>query len=67
MSSFAWIRVEDSLPRADILVLAYAEGLFEIAIYRALGYWANDDNDRIEDVTHWAPLPEPPVISVEGS
>ena len=63
-----WISVEDRLPEsAGEWVLVYADGA-----YNCIGYtlqagfhdWcSNRDglNVCIEDITHWQPLPEPPV------
>ncbi len=59
-----WVRVEDELPDIAVKVVAYAEGQI-ITAWRTffsepIGQWDTNDAVRIDNITHWMPLPEPP-------
>lgn len=68
-----WTRVEDQLPEEDTLVLVCtkAHGWF-LGFYMGEGSiiaqgWYRDTDDgveRLEQVTHWMPLPNPPCDSI---
>jgi hypothetical protein len=60
-----WISVKDRLPetkygtwsKEDCLLLT----LYNYEIGRTKdGEWVDMNNDALEDVTHWMPLPKPP-------
>lgn len=62
-----WISVEDEMPKIkygtwsieDYLVLT----MYGYSIGRTKeGQWVDMDNDTIEDVTHYMPLPELPIL-----
>ncbi len=66
-----WISVKDRLPDNEVLVLGYRKDRFEECFFT--GYWDkgnwsihpsgwNSEDDHIRNVTHWMPLPPPPVI-----
>jgi hypothetical protein len=60
-----WISVEDELPKGDyddecIDVYSIAMGRITDCTYIDSNYWETYQGDRIYDVTHWMPLPEPP-------
>ncbi len=62
-----WISVEARLPDERVEVLAYDGSDIEVAaIY--FGTWASDATwfAYHHDVTHWMPLPSPPVDSAVG-
>jgi hypothetical protein len=61
-----WISVKERLPELDRIVMAYRSECIKAMItkYRTHGdisfeAWT-DGNYKIEGVTHWMPLPEPP-------
>lgn len=61
MSENGWIDVREKLP-ADFekALVVDTEG------YRFIGYWDGDawkrDGDRMDFITHWQPLPAPPIV-----
>ena len=55
-----WIPVTERLPEVWKDALVYrADGNFSIE-FRCLSDGWSFDNDIMEEVTHWMPLPEPP-------
>ena len=66
-----WISVKDELPESQVDVLAFVDCITEswqevIKIYICPEYgnftWESlDDEDFPAIVTHWQPLPEPPL------
>ncbi len=59
-----WIRVEDRLPENWQRVIIHGAGYTKIpqvkSGYRTGTYWRTDSGGSIS-VTHWQPMPEPPV------
>ncbi|MBO7172347.1 MAG: DUF551 domain-containing protein [Bacteroidaceae bacterium] len=69
-----WISVEERLPEAKLAVLAFGQRyssynkkgepfpMTHVAYTRGEGEgWFTYSNDDYVEVTHWMPLPEPPV------
>lgn len=55
-----WISVNDRLPEADQYVLTIDKlGFYYIDCVLNTGEW-EENTSRINPVTHWIPLPEPP-------
>ncbi len=61
-----WISVKDRLPEFGETVLVF-EGKVFIAIYKKSGFIKHcfDLEHYAEDVTHWQPLPAPPLSDME--
>lgn len=62
-----WISVRERLPLKDEIVLAWVnmENSFYILSHTVMWEheaWYDDDWAEIENVTHWQPLPAPPVV-----
>ena len=61
-----WISVKDRMPpQNECWVLVYADGAMGCMAYHN-GKWkdwsnATTPNINVDDITHWMPLPEPPV------
>ena len=62
-----WIKVSDRLPDSEnILIYQYEEvawGYFSLRrnkFYGKYNPYARIFEDRLDNVTHWMPLPEPP-------
>lgn len=60
-----WISVEDRLPEdaGDVLVVAFWHEKYQVLTgWHSLGGWlvTAGNEERLLDVTHWMPLPEPP-------
>lgn len=67
-----WISVEDELPKKGTSVLIFSSGWNEpmIGYYKAWNwqrkthmFHSYTDNSTWYNVTHWMPLPAPPVVS----
>jgi hypothetical protein len=61
-----WIPVTERLPEVDALVLVVVSGGHVTPLRRHAqdGFWLHEDGDiDLINVTHWMPLPEPPVRS----
>lgn len=65
INSYEWISVEDRLPEDNTDVLVYRGSLISVYTYIGhneweddYGYWSRTDD---ENITHWMPLPQPPV------
>ena len=63
-----WIPVEERLPERYIRVLAWVkcdphEHPHGIGFIGSMGFWSLDElrHDPSAEVTHWMPLPEPPM------
>lgn len=58
----AWISVKERLPDERSEVLCFNGYSITVAWYASsVERWYADRGDyRLEDVTHWQPLPEPP-------
>lgn len=63
MSEESWISVEDRLPKENTEVIGVdRSGVFWIA-EQETGFWNNDTKSHwIINITHWKPLPPPPVV-----
>ncbi len=66
-----WISVETKLPEADQSVLCFGKNGILIGRFHKSpigSYWLSDKMEHIEfmeefePITHWMPLPEPPMI-----
>lgn len=67
-----WISVEDSLPKHDVIIgwvrlstdyWAARDGFINpILTPNGYTFWMNEHHIALP-VTHWMPLPDPPVIS----
>ena len=60
-----WISVEDELPEACVAVLTTTQnGTQRVGCYED-GWWLANSPDlvRMGSITHWMPLPQPPVLS----
>lgn len=60
-----WISVDDQLPKADTIVLVYANDIIKghcVAHYSSDGCF-RDGTVVPLDVTHWMPLPAPPEVT----
>ena len=60
-----WISVKDRLPIKERWVIVVADGAMNCAWYDKKRGWHNGFNERpknirIEEITHWMPLPNPP-------
>ena len=61
-----WVSVKDRLPDKTCYVIAYGRGKYYVCKFssRYNAFNANDtdcgDFYKIDDITHWIPLPEPP-------
>ncbi len=60
-----WISVKDRLPIKERWVIVVADGAMNCAWYDKKRGWHNGFNERpknirIEEITHWVPLPTPP-------
>ena len=60
-----WISVKDRLPIKERWVIVVADGAMNCAWYDKKRGWHNGFNERpknirIEEITHWMPLPTPP-------
>lgn len=54
-----WISVDDVNPCRLSTVLGYGNGMIYFLFYNSKGKFCLD-NDFVENITHWMPLPEPP-------
>lgn len=71
-----WISVDDALPEKNERVLVYCDDPFDIPPHfprrklLLIGYldmennWYDSDGP-LENITHWMPLPKPPVVEVK--
>jgi hypothetical protein len=58
-----WIGVKERLPEDDGVVLVYAHRCRRLAFFAFNTEWRSVyTNDRIDGVTHWAPLLDPPTV-----
>lgn len=58
-----WIKVEERIPLGLVLVNVCDDGFeyFDIAYWYVDGdCWVNNDNQRVDGVTHWMKLPKSP-------
>lgn len=70
-----WISVDERLPESNTRVLGYSRLLDEVCCYdiaegtREIQWWTEDHGWYLAsdlDITHWMPLPEPPMMK-EGA
>jgi hypothetical protein len=58
-----WISVEDELPKDDAYVVTINKvGLKEVRHFYH-DKWFSSFGNEYGDVTHWMPIPQPPVVS----
>lgn len=62
-----WISVEDRLPEEGTRVLIYRKDGemtvdYRINICDSYWIWCGLTDEEMQRITHWMPLPEPPVI-----
>ena len=56
-----WISVKDRLPELKVQVLTYDKDKdIEFGEYHG-SYWVEYYRESMREVTHWQPLPEPPI------
>jgi hypothetical protein len=56
-----WIKVEDQLPEASVLVLVYFPfRCIRVAFFSNNIGWCHELDDTEAEPTHWQPLPDPP-------
>lgn len=62
-----WISVEDRLPEHGESVLTYKNGIVDIQMYeKNRNGWISDNWFwSMATVTHWMPLPEPPLVQAQ--
>lgn len=63
-----WISVDERLPIKEKWVIVIADGAMNCAWYDEQRGWHNGFNERprnirIEDITHWQPLPSAPALT----
>lgn len=58
-----WISVKERMPEEDKPILVFGKDGAEIYS----GFHVMDFNNYYKDVTHWMPLPSPPVIDTKES
>lgn len=58
----SWISVKDKLPHLSTDVLMWQKGVIipRIGFYVDGSWWDFWSDRRVQNVTHWMPLPEPP-------
>ena len=67
-----WISIEDSLPEKgrDVLVYSRSWGIvrdrYDMTLPNGTVIFNGTRQEYREDVTHWMPLPDPPVGSSHG-
>ena len=58
-----WVSVEERLPKRDRAVILYGDDIIETG-YCALDtdiFYSDSGDLKHSDVTHWMPLPPPPI------
>lgn len=61
-----WIPCSERMPPDGELVLIADAGVVREADYvahRERWYWSADGSSKLDEVTHWMPLPYPPTAS----
>lgn len=61
-----WIPVTDKLPQKCQFYLVTDFGVVEEAYYNSDCLWISRYDDKLKDVTHWMPLPQPPKEETDG-
>ena len=57
-----WIRVTDEFPHEKCLAIGYQnEIIIGYVAKKENKFICENDNEILENVTHWMPLPEPPT------
>ena len=56
-----WVSVEDGLPELYTTCMVTDAGTVDMAIYLPENRWEDKCNEGLNHVTHWQPLPSPPV------
>jgi hypothetical protein len=57
-----WISVKEKLPPSGKPILAIGGGYVEVVVYRSPpNSFATHHGGYLRDVTHWMPLPAPPI------
>jgi hypothetical protein len=64
-----WISVEDELPKRDELFTHDSVVVLTLGLRTVLGFYNYDKGEWVDNtqVTHWMPLPQPPVVSNSGN
>lgn len=62
----SWISVDKELPEKSAYIIAYSKGGYMETCYysgraRGAAYEFDGDTHSVDDVTHWQPLPAPPL------
>jgi hypothetical protein len=58
-----WIKVEDQMPEKESLLIGYQNCMIigYVGLDKDKGeYYGENDNEQLDHVTHWMPLPSPP-------
>ena len=56
-----WINVEDRLPNEFSSVLVVGNNIRSCALYRDKIFYSDFPLPKNEEITHWMPLPPPPI------
>jgi len=61
-----WISVKNRLPDTEVLAIGYQNEMIigYISPHDEQGFICENDNELLEYVTHWMPLPKPPQDEV---
>ena len=62
-----WISVDDELPEENKWVLTYNGSSINLLMLAGNGGWYDHSVAKHRNVTHWMPLPAPPVVSNSGN
>lgn len=63
-----WISIKDSLPDgelAEVYNLVFSPTTYpyqQLGFYLLSEIWVNNNDETIQDVTHWMSLPPPPQV-----
>lgn len=59
-----WISVKDKLPELFVDVIVCRRGSAVESGLRLTDGWWKVFGTRVKDVTHWMPMPDPPMIAM---
>lgn len=59
-----WISVKDKLPESGTYILSFSPCYNSVSKFKDGCFF--DGKDRLYNVTHWMPLPSPPIQKSEG-
>lgn len=61
-SEMEWISVDDREPRKASTILGFGNGMIYFLYYNSDGKYCLE-NEFVESITHWVPLPPPPKLN----